>query len=140
MSHSADCLSPYVEVCRRALGGRKRFPSIRDPDREKWSAAVYDAISRHGWPADLSGVLEIQRSAERRLDEGTFEGCETSAALVAIEIACSMRIAAEPVRSIDDARAKLAWLQAEMHLAAVDEEWIDALDELKQWLCSEKSG
>lgn len=140
MSRSVDCLSPYVEVCLRALGGRKSFPSIRDPDRERLSAKVYGAISRIGWPADLSGVLEIQRSAERRLDKGTFEGTETSAALLAIEIACSMRLAAEPVQSKGDASAKLAWLQAEMHLAAADEKWVDALDDVKRWLCSEKSG
>jgi hypothetical protein len=128
-----DSLATYIEACLPIIDGRSSFPSLHDPDRERLSAAAYEAISRIGWPADLSGVLDLQTSVLRVLDEGRFEGTTTNAALIAIEIASSRRLAIQPIASESDCWAKLAWLRSEMELAAADEAWIEALDSIADW-------
>jgi hypothetical protein len=135
-----DSLATYIEACLAIVDGRTSFPSLHDPDRAHLSDAAYEAISRVGWPADLSGVLKLQASVESVLDEGTFEGGPTNAALIAIEIACSRRLAVQPIESDSDCRAKLAWLRSEMELTAADEAWIEALNSIEDWMSQAGAG
>ena len=127
-------LASYVAACLPVIGDRRHYPALSDPERDDFAAALRDAIAAQGWPSSLAEVLSLQQAAEAVLCEGSLEGTPANVALTGIELAFGDRMAARPIRSEADFRAKLAWLHRELLGSAANPDLTDALRDALAWL------